>query len=147
MSQPPGAGRAISGPTAVMRKRSAPQVHKAAPLMRQRGSSEGGTPSRQRRVSSLRKRNTGREGTASRELKPVSASRAQSFYAPGSIHLGSLPPCPDHAKDPPGIARQSSGDDRGGGRQQQDAPAPVSQPYEEAECDENAEKSHVSDLF
>jgi hypothetical protein len=36
-------------------------------------------------------RNTGRKGTASRELKPVSASRAQSFYAPRSIHLGSLP--------------------------------------------------------
>jgi hypothetical protein len=46
------------------------------------------SPSRQ---SSLRKPNTGRKGTASRELKPVSASRAQSFYAPGSIHLGSLP--------------------------------------------------------
>jgi hypothetical protein len=111
------------------------------------GQAKGGTPSRQRRVSSLRKRNTGREGTASRELKPVSASRAQSFYAPGSIHLGSLPPCPDHAKDPPGIARQSSGDDRGGGRQQQDAPAPVSQPYEEAKCDENAEKSHVRSVL
>ena len=31
------------------------------------------------------------ERTASRELKPVSASRAQSFYAPGSSHLGSRP--------------------------------------------------------
>jgi hypothetical protein len=55
------------------------------------GQAKGGTPSRQRRVSSLRKRNTGREGTASRELKPVSASRAQSFYATGPSHLGSLP--------------------------------------------------------
>ena len=46
-----------------------------------------------------------------------------------------------------GIARQSSGDERGGGREQKHAPAPVSQPDEEAEGDENAEKSHASDLF
>jgi hypothetical protein len=58
------------------------------PRMRQ---GERGSPSRQKRVSSLRKRNTGRKGTASRELKPVSASGAQSFYAPGSSHLGSRP--------------------------------------------------------
>jgi hypothetical protein len=51
---------------------------------------ESGSPSRQKRASSLRKRNIGRNGKPA-DLKPVSASRAQSFYAPGSSHLGSLP--------------------------------------------------------
>ena len=31
------------------------------------------------------------KGPPAEKLKPVSASRAQFFYAPGSIHLGSLP--------------------------------------------------------
>jgi hypothetical protein len=53
---------------------------------------ERGSPSRQKRVSSLRKRNTGRKGAASRELKPVSASRAQSFCAPGQA-TSVLYPC------------------------------------------------------
>ena len=71
-------------------------VHERSRRRRSRPMGQGrwrlcGSPPRHKRASSLRKRNTGRKGTASRELKPVSASRAQSLYAQEQIHLGSLP--------------------------------------------------------
>ena len=43
------------------------------------------------------------------------------------------------------LAGQSGGKDRGGGREQKDAPAPVGEKDQEPERDQNAEKPHRSD--
>jgi hypothetical protein len=45
------------------------------------------------------------------------------------------------------LSGQSRSENGGGGREQKNAPAAIGEPDQETESDQNAEKSHASDLF
>jgi hypothetical protein len=61
--------------------------------------------------------------------------------ARGAPHEG-LRPVGEHR-----LAGQSCREDGGGGSEKKNAPAAIGEPDQKAESDQNAEKSHASDLF